>query len=222
MPEFYVGYLPIPPGLKRTMRRVVAALGALAAGMAIVLIVAQRPFAASAFEFGAPRDLQGVLVNTPYPALVLPEGPPWLLVGAGKHGFRPPAGLDGRVVQVRGERILRGSDRAITVQSLTAGGAGEKPVEVNLGAVQLTGEIVDSKCYFGVMNPGSGKVHRDCAVRCLSGGLPPALVVRDAMGETRTILIANWRRDLLDHVAEPVTLRGRLAQSAGRLILYTE
>jgi hypothetical protein len=27
----------------------------------------------------------------------------------------------------------------------------------------LTGEIVDSKCYLGVMNPGQGKVHRDCA-----------------------------------------------------------
>jgi hypothetical protein len=72
------------------------------------------------------------------------------------------------------------------------------------------------------MNPGNGKVHRDCAVRCLSGGLPPALLVRDASGAPRTVLIGNWRRELLDHVAEPVVLRGRLARSAGRLILYQE
>ena len=44
--------------------------------------------------------------------------------------------------------------------------------------VMLRGEIVDSKCYLGVMNPGEGTVHRDCAARCLSGGLPPMLVVR--------------------------------------------
>jgi len=40
------------------------------------------------------------------------------------------------------------------------------------GEFDLVGEIVDSKCYFGNMNPGNGKVHRDCAVRCMSGGIP--------------------------------------------------
>jgi len=91
-----------------------------------------------------------------------------------------------------------------------------------LGYAELAGEIVDSKCYFGVMNPGRGKVHRDCAARCLSGGIPPALLVRDGAGSSATVLIANFRRELLDHVAEPVALRGRLTRSAGRLILYPE
>jgi hypothetical protein len=36
----------------------------------------------------------------------------------------------------------------------------------NLGEFDLVGEIVDSKCYLGNMNPGNGKVRRDCAVRC--------------------------------------------------------
>ena len=43
----------------------------------------------------------------------------------------------------------------------------------DLDTFTLIGEIVDSKRYLGVMNPGNGKVHRDCAVRCLSGGIPP-------------------------------------------------
>ena len=94
--------------------------------------------------------------------------------------------------------------------------------ETSLGAVQFTGEIVDSKCYFGVMNPGNGKVHRDCAARCISGGIPPAFLVRDAAGRTQTLLLGIWRREWLDHVAEPVTIRGRLARSAGRLMLYAE
>ena len=67
-----------------------------------------------------------------------------------------------------------------------------------------------------------GKVHRDCAVRCISGGVPPAFLVRDASGRTVTLLLANWKRELLDHIAEPVTIRGRLVRSAGRLTLYAE
>jgi hypothetical protein len=93
---------------------------------------------------------------------------------------------------------------------------------VDLGEVQLTGEIVDSKCYFGVMNPGNGKVHRDCAARCISGGIPPALLVRDAEGRSDTVLLAKWNRELLKHIAEPVTLRGRLSTAAGRLMLRLE
>lgn len=222
MSEFYVGYLPIPPGLRRFMRRIVGALGVLAAGAAIALVFEQSPFAPSAFEYHDYRDFQGVLVTKPYPALAVPDGPPWLLAGPGKHGFTVPAELSGQVVRLRGERIYHGSDRMIAVQSVTALGPGEVPAEVDLGRIELTGEIVDSKCYFGVMNPGSGKVHRDCAVRCLSGGIPPALLVRDASGASQTVLLANWRREWLDRIAEPVKLRGRLARSAGRLILYAE
>jgi hypothetical protein len=34
------------------------------------------------------------------------------------------------------------------------------------GPVELTGEIVDSKCFLGVMVPGSGKTHKECASLC--------------------------------------------------------
>jgi hypothetical protein len=222
MSEFYVGYLPIRPGLRRFVRRVVGALAVIAAGAAIAFVFEQSPFAPSAYEYQDYRDFQGVLLTKPYPALAVPDGPPWLLAGPGKHGFAPPPELSGQVVRLRGERIHRGSDRMIAVRTVTALGQGEVLAEVDLGHAELTGEIVDSKCYLGVMNPGSGKVHRDCAVRCLSGGIPPALLVRDANGAARTVLLGNWRRGWLDRVAEPVTLSGRLARSAGRLILYAE
>jgi hypothetical protein len=224
MNEFYVGYLPAPPGLKRFARRLVAGLGVVAAGVAILLVFEQSPFAPASFEYRDYRDFQGVLVTRPYPALVVPGGTPWLLAGPGKRGFTAPESLDGRVVRLRGERILHGQDRMIEVLggAMSDAGPGVVPAEVNLGHAELTGEIVDSKCYFGVMNPGRGKVHRDCAARCLSGGIPPALLVRDRAGNSATVLVANLRRELLDHVAEPVTLRGRLARSAGRLILYPE
>jgi hypothetical protein len=224
MNEFYVGYLPVPAVLKRFARRIIAALAVLAAGVAILLVFEQSPFAPASFGYDDYSVFQGVLVTKPYPALVAPGGTPWLLAGPGKHGFTVPSALHGRVVRLRGERIVNGSDRMLEVAggAMSDAGPGDVPVELDLGRAEFTGEIVDSKCYFGVMNPGQGKVHRDCAARCLSGGIPPALLVRDASGRAATVLVANLRREFLDHVAEPVTLRGRLTRSAGRLILYAE
>ena len=82
---------------------------------------------------------------------------------------------------------------------------------VDLGPVTVTGEIVDSKCYLGVMNPGNGKVHRDCAVRCISGGIPPIFVTLD--GEEQFLLVgANGNAiapdALREFVAEPITMTG--------------
>jgi hypothetical protein len=224
--EFYIGYLPIPGGLKRTTRRTVIALAALTTVAAAALVVGQLPFADSTFEFGQYREFRGTLLTEPYPALAIPgEGLPRLLVGPGKHGAGDLHELDGRDVRLKGERILRGEDRMIEILpgSLSAGSsAGPATGSIELGQVQLTGEIVDSKCFFGVMNPGNGKVHRDCAVRCISGGIPPAFLVRDAGGRVVTLLLANWKRELLNHIAEPVAIRGRLTRSGGRLTLYAE
>jgi hypothetical protein len=87
--------------------------------------------------------------------------------------------------------------------------------------VTLAGEIVDSKCYLGVMNPGNGKVHRDCAARCISGGIPAAFVVKDAAGVSKTLVLSNAGR-LLEFVAEPVEISGRLFRSNGMLKLRAD
>jgi hypothetical protein len=197
-------------------------VGALAA----ILIAGQNPFAASNFEFQQYRDFKGTLLAEPYPAIAIPgQGLPWLLVGPGKHGVADFHELNGRAVRLKGERIIRGKDHMIELLpgSLSAGEQGNPiPPSEALGEMELTGEIVDSKCFFGVMNPGAGKVHRDCAVRCISGGIPPAFLVRDSRGSVVTLLLAHWKRELLEHVAEPVTVRGHLVRSAGRLTLYQE
>ncbi len=225
-PEFYVGYSPMPVGLKRTTRRIAIALGGLAVGVAAILVAAQNPFPSATFEFQQYRDFRGTLIAEPYPALAIPgQGLPWLLVGPGKHGVGDMRSLDGREVNLTGERIVRGDDHMIEMRgqaSALSSAAAARGRDIELGPVQLTGEVVDSKCYFGVMNPGAGKVHRDCAVRCISGGIPPAFLVRDSNGKTATLLLAGWKRELLNHVAEPVDIRGRLVRSSGRLILYQE
>ena len=230
-PEFYIGYAPAPPpGIRRRLRLTLALLGTLILTVAALLVLGQHPFPAAAFEFQQFHDFEGVLTMRPYPALHFRgDSMPWLLVGPGKMGLGPLAApFDGMRVRLTGERIYRGSDRMLQVRpaSIAAIAPGNLPATLeDLGYVTLRGEIVDSKCYFGVMNPGSGKVHRDCAVRCISGGVPPALLVRDSRGTARTVLLASaaggpLHEQVLDFVAEPVEVPGRLWRDGERLILY--
>jgi hypothetical protein len=220
MDEFFVGYLPVPPGIRRLVRSVIAGLLVLAAVIAVVLVLAQSPFANSSFDFQKYGEYQGALTALPYPAL----SGGWLLVAPGKHGA---ADLRTGFVKLQGQRIVNGEDRMLEIlpgSVQPAAGSSSTDSERDFGIVEFRGEIVDSKCYFGVMNPGQGKVHRDCAARCIAGGIPPSLLVRDANGRARTVLLATADRrpmgaELLPHVAEPVTVQGRLLRANGHLLL---
>ena len=77
---------------------------------------------------------------------------------------------------------------------------------MSLGERTLVGEIVDSKCYLGVMNPGSLTPHRACAIRCISGGIPPVLLVHQTNGTALYFLLTSRHgrpvnKEVLDIVA---------------------
>src|SRR5882672_5139886 len=237
MNNFYVGYLPkAPPALARFVRRVIIALGLLTVTAALVLVVEQMQFANSVFEYGKVRTLKGVIVTKPFPTLLVARPGEtreqdkysrYLLVAPGKHGADDlVAGFDGKHVRLQGQLIYRegGTMVEITPGSITVTDAAAAVPETirDLGPVTLTGEIVDSKCYLGVMNPGQGKVHRDCAARCLSGGIPPIFVT--TYGHEQLLLVgldglALGRDALLEFVGEPITIRGEvLARGDSRLL----
>jgi len=231
-PDFYVGYQPVAaPAIRRFVRVASITLGVLSIGIATFIIWAQGPFAVSRFDFGLYHDYEGELIEWPYPALI-GNNTRYLLVGPGKYGVADLVrGHDETRVQLRGALISRGADRMLEIepQSLHFSSNGPPPSRqiVDLGSVTLTGEIVDTKCHLGVMNPGEGKVHRGCAVRCISGGAPPGFLVRDEAGETRLLLLVGsdgraLGREVLDYVAEPVRITGRLERSGSALILLTE
>jgi hypothetical protein len=108
---------------------------------------------------------------------------------------------------------------------VVAGPAEEMPASPKtLGNFELNGEIVDGKCYLGVMNPGSGKVHRDCAVRCLSGGVPILFATNDFRGEPAVLQLTDSNQKplskatFLDHVGQPVRLKGTVLENGDTLI----
>ena len=237
MNDFYVGYLPkAPTALARFVRKVIIVLGLLAVTAALVLVVGQMPFARSAFEYGKLTSLEGIVVTWPFPTLLVARPGQvgqqdkysrYLLVAPGKHGADDlMASFDGKQVRLQGQLNYREGgtmleiapssiaviDTAPTIQEMTR----------DLGTVTLAGEIVDSKCYLGVMNPGQGKVHRDCAARCLSGGIPPIFITSD--GREQFLLVgpdgrALGRGALREFIAEPITIRGEvLARGDSRLL----
>jgi hypothetical protein len=242
MSDFYVGYEPkAPPKLAGFVQRIVVALALLAVLLALALIFGQMPFANSAFEFGKLRTFKGTIATRPYPVLLVARpgetGPDqvekeekysrYLLVAPAKHGADDlVASLDGKEVSLQGQLIYREGGTMVEIAPgsirLLDTGTPDEAETRDLGAVTLTGEIVDSKCYLGVMNPGQGKVHRDCAARCLSGGIPPIFV--EAEGGNQFLLVgldgrAVGRDELREFVAEQITIRGELLQRGGSRLL---
>ena len=199
---FYVGYLPRAPAYTaKFVRRVIGGLGIVALVGGGLLAMALPYFGTGEFEFGHPREFSGTLqCDAAAPRLRSKEGDA-LLVGFGKHGV--PAeicGLKDRSVLVRGTLIHRDGRKLIEVErwnEMTAT-APVAPRSDLLGRFTLTGEIVDSKCYFGVMNPGEGRVHRACADLCLRGGVPAVFVARDRAGNVIPLLIAGRERGAID------------------------
>jgi hypothetical protein len=234
--EFYIGYQSrMPAGLARLVRRAGVALGALAVVVPAVLIAAQARASNGSFEFGQIRSVEGRLVEFPYPALDVdgatppPQGYYWL-VAPGKHGAAGLVrGLDGRRVRVRGTRIERDGDAMLQIEpgSVT-------PIDDPLGhtstsllpirTVRVVGEIVDSKCHLGVMKPGEGPTHRDCAVRCLLGGVFPLIVVHGARDLPARLAIVDEHdrpltADFTALAGRPVVITGTFAVQRGRQFL---
>src|ERR1700739_4711060 len=172
MNDFYVGYVPKAPiALARFVRKIVIALGFLAVTVALVLVVGQMPFANAAFEYGKARSFEGVIETQPFPVLLVARPgvagqqekySRYLLGAPGKHGADElMAGLNGKHVRCQGQLIYREGETMVEIApgsiAVTDTATTVAESTKDLGAEMLTGEIVDSKCYLGVMNPGQGK-----------------------------------------------------------------
>ena len=243
MSEFYIGYLPkAPAGIARRVRVVVLGLFILAAAGATLFAVAQRTISPAVFEFGQERSFEGILRMTPYPALrvarpgEVPEASRYsyyLLVAPGKHGAEAAVTqFADKSVGLRGTLIFRDDQTMIEVVPgsirILASGTGSAAPRQDLGTFTLSGEIVDSKCNFGVMNPGRSKVHKDCAVRCLSGGIPPAFVTDNWEGHPATLLLTGpgqtplAKAAFLGRVGQLLQVRGSILKDGDELFFEVE
>ena len=243
--EFYVGYEPnVQPELAKRTVRIIAGLFAVTLCVSVLLVFGQQRFTPAVFEFQQYKEFEGLIEDRPVPSLlvrrpgatgVVSAVSRYPLVLPGKHGASLSVrGFKGTWVHLQGSLIYRGEQAMIelvpnsirALPFLPDAGVSAASDEA-LGVFTIVGEIVDSKCYLGVMNPGNGKVHKDCAVRCISGGIPPALLVRSRDEESLVLLLVGTdgrqlNGEILDKVGEPVQIQGRVVRIGDTLRLIAE
>lgn len=235
--EFYVGYIgATSTALSRWLKRFTVGAVLAAAFLGGLWIAAQNPFDAGTFEFGEPRSFVGIVLERPYPSLLverpgssasLPGFSRYWLVGSGKRGADDAVqGLDGKAVELRGELVYRDEQTMIKlgeapVTELPRDGADHFEVPAleriprSLGPAEISGEIVDPQCFLGIMKPGFGPTHRGCTIRCLAGGVPPVLRALDPSGQPRYYLLlgksgTRINRELLPFAAVHLNIHGQL------------
>lgn len=238
--EFFIGYLPeAPEKTSSFLRGMLIGLGTVVVIISLLLVNNQGDFSVASFEYGIYTTLEGHVFNHPVPHLKVSDGlnssgqPIYqtvLLVGFGKAGadktlneFESRLGaLEGKLVRISGERIHGYGKSLLQVSKdrvpevLNEGDGFRSPIrlsEVN-ATTHVTGEIVDPKCFFGVMKPGEGKPHRSCAIRCIAGGIPP---VFHATGDANFYLLLDENFQpvndrVLDVVGDNIELAGKVIQ----------
>lgn len=228
--EFYIGWQArMATDLARRLRAAVIPAAVMIPLIIALIVWFQNPVDRGSYEFGVVKSFEGVIYETPIPRLRLDAGNgkmvDHILVGAGKFGVKTLiAGAHGHRVKFDGSLIVREPFRMIemnrpetfTIVDQSAAPAPDDDVS-SLGKGKFTGELVDTKCWSGVMRPATGKVHRACAIRCLSGGVPPGLLVRDGSGDGVVLMLAGPQGEALNY---DIQLAGTFIEVSGMLELH--
>jgi len=243
--DFYIGWEPKAASrIGRFVRTVVVMLFVTTIGLALAFAVVQHSIGVSVFEWGTVKTFSGVLKLEPYPHLLVPRPgatgtqenfSTYILVAPFKFGLdrEKLSTLDDKTVSLQGTLIYRGNQTMVEALPDSIKVADKQlPMltgaeTIQLGRQTLTGEIVDSKCFLGVMNPGQLLPHRACAIRCISGGIPPVLLVRQTNGTAIYLLLVSAdgkpvNQQVLDLVAEPVQISGEVERQGELLILRAD
>jgi hypothetical protein len=243
--DFYIGWeAKAAPGICKTVRVIVMVVILATMILALVLAAVQHTIGVSVFGWGTVKKFSGVLKLQPYPHLLVPRPgvtgnqtgfSTYSLVAPFKFGLDREKlfALDGKTISLQGTLIYRGNQTMVEALPESIRIADQQsPLlrgteTIRLGRQTLTGEIVDSKCFLGVMNPGQLLSHRACAIRCISGGVPPVLLVRQRDGPAVYLLLVSAdgkpvNQQVLDLVAESVQISGDVERQGDWLILHAD
>lgn len=190
--DFYIGWSNGSNESRRTSKSFFFTFLGLMILLISIFVFFEKPFSDSSFAYGELTELEGELLEKPVISIRVPNGEGFdiiPLVGFGKMG--PHAALssllgkgsfhvklEGTLIQYKGNKLFELTEGQSSI--LTSIDTKQNLMVGEMGAMmEVTGEIVDPKCFFGVMKPGFGKVHKSCAIRCISGQIPPILALRN-------------------------------------------
>ncbi len=194
----------------------------------------QKTIGTAQFEFGKIRKFEGILNKHPYPNLSVNiightdfenNHNRYYLVAPYKFGLSEEicGKFDTKKVSLDGTLIYRNDQTMIetapdSIKQIDSDKISHRASIIkSLGNHTFSGEIIDSKCFFGVMNPGRLKTHRACAIRCISGGIPPVLLVEGENFEKHHYLLVGKNGEtinkrVLNFIAESVKITGEVVQ----------
>ena len=246
--EFYIGYQSeMPKGIRKFLLPIVILVFVLSLGVASVLVLNQGGFPRSNFELGNLSELTGIYTSSPIPMLkidlgVSPEGKRQyesvMLIGFGKFSALPTiqtiekaqkVSLEGKEVTLKGtyifydgKKLFELTPKEASLVSINKSSTTTSYLIQNKGNAELKGEIIDPKCYFGVMKPGEGKAHRSCASRCLAGGIPPVFKVNKMDGTKGYYILEGADYEALKpYIGRYVKMKGTVTQYDDWMVLNT-
>jgi hypothetical protein len=251
MKNFYIGWQQeMSPQHKKSLKRLLIPIFVLLPILIIGVVYAQKTFNNHQFEFGNVKTFTGIYHAKPYPILEitesdLPKGASKfaLFVGYGKFGAKGTIEmieaqngqqLDGKKVSIKGS-LIYGDGKAV-IELTEKENSLVKVFEDRIPPSKPTtlienqsfkGEVLDPKCYFGVMKPAEGKIHRSCAVRCISGGIPPVFRTLNDENEYDYYLVLDKNetainQSILSIVGQDVRLEGDVKFENGWKVLYID
>ena len=244
--EYYIGWNDkIPDRNKKALKKILIPTFVLIPVIAFVLVFFTKPFTDHTFELGSVKEFTGVYFGKPFPVLFLDKGqfpkgfdPYAMLVGYGKSGATGlihsiesfQGSLSGKKIKIQGTLIY--GDGKILIELTKKENSlldilnhNKRQSQELLKAknVELKGEILDPKCWFGAMKPAEGKVHKSCAIRCISGGIPPVFRTHDGSRNTYYVLKGEKGRDIsreiLQYIGEPLLISGKVFKQNGWQII---
>ncbi len=234
---FYIGWQPIANKVFSLFAKKVSAIIICIALVAVFLIsFNQKHIAPSQFIFDDKKEYAGQLILKPFPALRTVTGKDvygnpiiktYPLINIWKFGADSLVkniltNTEAAAVVLKGDILKRDSVEEIVlnygataIQLKNKNSSLDKIKMADGKDTIINGEIIDPKCYFGAMNPGEGKPHRSCAIRCIEGGIMPMVTYKGINGKMNYAILLGEKGETLNNViayavAEPVQLTGKL------------
>jgi len=248
--EFYVGYQDeMPKGNSSFLKKLLIPLFILIPILVFALVFFQKPFNNFKFEFGKITTITGTYYESPLPMVIADKGTlsdslshDVVLVGYGKFGAygiikdieKVKGSLNGKKVELAGTLIygdgktcMELTEKEASLKQILQTRVVSPPSNLAKKDISLSGEIIDPKCYFGAMKPGEGKIHKSCAIRCISGGTPPILKTTNNQNINKYYILLDEagkaiNKQVLPFVAESVSIAGKTNRFSNWDVLYID
>ena len=245
--DFFIGYSEeMPSSNAKFLKKLIIPLFVLIPVLVFAIVFFQKPFNNHLFEFGTITTITGTYYDSPIPMVIVDKNGGLadslsrdvVLVGYGKFGAKgiinniekDKGPLNGKKIEIAGtlihgdgKTLMELSEEEASLKKVIENAAISPEVIVQKTDISLSGEIIDPKCYFGVMKPGEGKIHKSCAIRCISGGIPPMLKIKGNQNRYYILLDESGKainKQVLPYVAEQISISGKTNKFSNWDVLY--